>query len=91
MQIRPTPVTAAVAGVFSALVMTVLWPRLGEDTLNWILSFALVIALPLHVAVVGFGRARPPGSGADPALSQRVAVWLLAGLVTLGAGQLFPA
>lgn len=89
LQIRPTPVSAAVAGVVSALVMTVLWPRLGEDSLTWVLAFVLVIALPLHVFVVGFGRAREPGSGADPALIRRVAVWLLAGLATLGIGQLF--
>lgn len=89
LQIRPTPVSAAVAGVVSALVMTVLWPRLGDDSLTWVLAFVLVIALPLHVFVVGFGRAREPGAGADPALIRRVAVWLLAGLVTLGIGQLF--
>lgn len=91
MQIRPTPLTAAVAGIVSALVMTVVWPRLGQDSLTWVLAFVLVIALPLHVFVVGFGRAREAGSGADPALIRRVAVWLLAGLATLGIGQLFPA
>ena len=87
MQIRPTPLTAAVAGIVSALVMTAAWPRLGDDSLNWVLAFVLVIALPLHVFVVGFGRAR--GAGSDPALVRRVAVWLLAGLVTIGVDQLF--
>ncbi|RRN81225.1 hypothetical protein EIM50_03205 [Pseudoxanthomonas sp. SGD-10] len=88
MQITPSPVTAAVAGIVSALVMAVLWPRLGDDSLYWVLAFVLVIALPLHVFVVGFGRARPANS-ADPALIRRVAVWLVAAVVTLGVGQLF--
>jgi len=89
MQITPTPVTAAVAGIVSALVMTAVWPRLGDDSLYWVLAFVLVIALPLHVFVVGFGNARPAGN-ADPALIRRVAVWLVAAVATLGVGQLFP-
>src|SRR5690606_4610197 len=88
MQITPSPVTAAAAGVVSALVMTALWPRLGDDSLYWVLAFLLVIALPVHVFVVGFGRARP-ASSADPAMIRRVAVWLVAGLATVGIGLLF--
>lgn len=88
MQITPSPVTAAAAGVVSALVMTALWPRLGDDSLYWVLAFLVVIALPVHVFVVGFGRARP-ASSADPAMIRRVAVWLVAGLATVGIGLLF--
>lgn len=89
MLIKPTPVTAALAGIASALLMTVVWPRLGDDSVVWMLAFVLVIALPVHVFVVGFGRGRL--SSADPALLARVAVWLVAALATLGIGRLFPA
>lgn len=85
MKLTPTPVTAALAGVFAALVMPVLWPRLGEDTLDWILAFLLVIALPAHALVVGFNPARESTGDGTPeaALLKRVAAWLGAALVTV--------
>ena len=45
MKITPTPVTAAMAGAFAGVVMPLLWPRLGDDTLDWILAFLLVLAV----------------------------------------------
>lgn len=75
MKIAPTPLTAALAGMFTGAVMPWLWPRLGEDTLYWIAAFLLVIALPAHAFVVGF--ARPPG---DSGLGRRVVAWLVAAI-----------
>ena len=92
MKLTPTPVTAALAGVFAALVMPALWPHLGEDTLNWIVAFLLVIALPAHALVVGFDPVRGPGGGAalDTALLKRVAAWLGAAILTIAVVRLLP-
>ncbi len=91
MKITPTPLTAALAGVFAGTVMPWLWPRLGEDTLNWIVAFLLVIALPAHAFVVGFGQ-RPATAGgtADTALLKRIAAWLLAAIATATLVQALP-
>ncbi|WP_372017234.1 hypothetical protein [Pseudoxanthomonas sp. 10H] len=89
MKPTPTPITAALAGVFAAVVMPALWPRLGDDTLDWILAFLLVVALPAHALVVGFGPPRDPAcrAGLDAALLKRVAAWLLAALATIAVRQ----
>lgn len=78
MPITPTPITAAIAGLFAGIVMPLIWPRLGDETLNWVFAFLLVIALPMHVLVVGFNQPRDPAGkgGVDAALIKRVAVWL---------------
>ncbi len=57
MKLTPTPITAAMAGLFAGIVMPLIWPKLGDETLNWVFAFLLVIALPMHVLVVGF---KPP-------------------------------
>ena len=92
MKPTPTPATAALAGVFAALVMPAVWPHLGEETLNWILAFLLVIALPAHALVVGFNPAR--GSAAagapDTALLKRVAAWLGAAMATVAIMRFLP-
>lgn len=92
MKLTPTPVTAALAGVFAALVMPALWPRLGDDTLNWVFAFLLVIALPAHAFVVGFNTPRESvARGAlDTALLKRVAAWLLAAVATVVLVKLLP-
>ena len=84
MGIKATPLSSAIAGVFSGVVMPLLWPRLGDDTLYWIAAFLLVIALPAHAFVVGFDPAREAGGDGtpDPALLKRVAAWLGAALAT---------
>lgn len=78
MKLTPTPITAAIAGLFAGIVMPLIWPRLGDETLNWVFAFLLVIALPMHVLVVGFNQSRDPAGkgGVDAALIKRVAVWL---------------
>lgn len=90
MKLTPTPITAALAGIFAGVAMPLLWPRLGGETLNWVFAFLLVVALPVHVLVVGFN---PPRESAgkcavDTALFKRVAVWLLAALATIALMRL---
>ena len=77
MKLTPTPVTAAIAGLFAGIVMPLVWPRLGDETLNLVFAFLLVTALPMHVLVVGFNQPREAGQGGlNSALIKRVAIWL---------------
>lgn len=80
MGIKATAVSAALAGAFSGVVMPLLWPRLGDDSLYWIAAFLLVIALPAHAFVVGFDATRS-GAAHDAGLFRRVGCWLLAAVV----------
>jgi hypothetical protein len=90
MTFTATPITAALAGAFSGVVMPLLWPHLGEDSLTWIAAFLLVIALPAHACVVGFNRPQASGAGAmDTALLTRVGVWLLAAVLAAAAVSVF--
>ena len=67
MKITPTPVTAALAGAFAGVVMPLLWPRLGDDTLDWILAFLLVIAAFVTVGgIIGYVSGRNATKGASP-------------------------
>ena len=86
MNLTPSPVTAALAGVFSALAWPLLWARFGAGdspgTIELVLITLLVIALPAHAFVVGFG----PGQSArtlDTALIKRIGAWLLAAGITI--------
>lgn len=92
LKISPTPVTAALAGVFSAVAWPLLWSRFGiaqsGGTIGAVLITLLVIALPAHAFVVGFG----PGSAAgtrtvDTALLKRIGAWVLAAGVTVLLGM----
>ena len=85
MPITPTPITAAIAGLFAGIVMPLIWPRLGDETLNWVFAFLLVVALPVHVLVVGFTPSRESrAAGAlDAALLKRVTIWLVAAVATV--------
>ena len=91
MKITPTPLTAALAGVFSAIVWPFLWSRFGSaasaGSVELILATLLVIALPAHAFVVGFGRSG--GSAArtmDKALLKRIGAWLVAAVATAVLG-----
>ena len=96
MKITPTPVTAALAGVFSAIVWPLLWSRFGSaasaSSVELILATLLVIALPAHAFVVGFGR---HGGAAvrtmDTALLKRIGAWLVAAIATAVVGAAFRA
>ena len=67
MTINPSPLTAALAGVFSALAWPWVWSRFGAnaggDSLGLIVATLLVIALPAHALVVGFRRTADEGAG----------------------------
>ena len=86
MNITPSHVTAALAGVFSALAWPLLWARFGgaesPGTIEVVLITLLVIALPAHAFVVGFGSARAPARTLDTALIKRIGAWLLGAGVT---------
>ncbi|HEV7270432.1 hypothetical protein [Pseudoxanthomonas sp.] len=85
MKLTPTPITAAITGLFAGIVMPLVWPHLGEETLNWVFAFLLVIALPMHVLVVGFNvpRESRPAGALDVALLKRVMIWLTTAVATL--------
>jgi hypothetical protein len=88
--IRPTPLTAALAGVFSALAWPLLWSKYGATAaaggIELIIGTLLLVALPAHAFVMGFSRAQPAEAGkVDTALVRRVGSWLAASTVTLAA------
>jgi len=81
MNLVPTPVTAALAGIFSGLTWPLIWPLLrGGATVSslWLMLGTIVlVALPAHAFVVGFKRNQMAGAGAvDSALLVRVGAWL---------------
>ncbi|MFT3957088.1 MAG: hypothetical protein QM722_22735 [Piscinibacter sp.] len=83
VNIRPTPLTAAIAGVVAAVAWPFLWARWGgpgdAGGFELIVATLLVIALPAHAFVVGF--ARPQADSArslDTALLKRIGAWLAA-------------
>jgi hypothetical protein len=85
VQIRPTSLTAALAGAFAAVAWPFLVDRFGGvgsgASLELVLATIFVIALPAHAFVVGFSRQpQGPGAGVDRALLKRVAAWLAAGI-----------
>lgn len=82
----PTPLTAALAGVLSALLVPWAWQRFGGGSsggVNEVLVFLLGVALPAHALVVGIGRQAPAGQGVDIALLKRVVAWLVGAGLTL--------
>ncbi len=88
MKITPTLLTAAAAGIFSALIWPMLWSRFGgpgsSGSVELVVSTLLVIALPAHAFVVGFGRGPDAGPRAvDTALLKRIAAWLIAAVITV--------
>jgi hypothetical protein len=88
LKIAPTPLTAALAGAFAGILMPVLWARFGNDSLSLVLAFLLVVAVPAHAFVLGFGRS--PSANArtiDTALLKRVGAWLTAAVVAMAIAQ----
>lgn len=79
----PTPLTAALAGIVAALAWPHLWSAFGGPqaggSIELIVSMLLVIALPAHAFVVGFGHsAAGDGRSLDTALLKRIGAWLAA-------------
>ena len=87
MSIHPTPVTAALAGIFSGLTWPLVWPFVrGSDasaTLWLVLATIALVALPAHAFVLGFQRTEAASAGTfDVALLTRIASWLAGGVLT---------
>ena len=94
VNIRPTPLTAAVAGVVAAIAWPVVWAKFGgpatEGGFELVVASLLVIALPAHAFVVGFGRSPElPARTLDTALLKRIGAWLAAaaGITVLRAAS----
>ena len=88
MKITPTLLTAALAGIFSALVWPMIWSRFGgaatSGTVELIVGTLLVVAFPAHAFVVGFGQGQSAGPRTlDIALLKRIAAWLVAAVATV--------
>lgn len=60
MKLSATPVTAALAGIFSAIFWPLLWSRFGNPastgTFELVIGTILVIALPAHAFGQNRGR-----------------------------------
>ena len=87
MNIRPTPSTAAIAGIVAAVAWPFLWARWGgpaaEGGFELVVATLLVVALPAHAFVVGFTRPQEATSRTlDTALIRRIGAWLAAAAVT---------
>ncbi|MGM9485863.1 hypothetical protein [Ideonella sp. YS5] len=92
MKITPTPVTAALAGIAAAVGWPFLWSRFGgpsaDGSVELIVGTLLVVALPAHAFVVGFGRSSPSAAGSlDIALLKRIGAWLVAAAATAALGR----
>lgn len=89
MIIRPTPLTAAIAGAIAAAVWPFVWTRFGGEanagTVEFIAAVLLTIALPAHALVLGLGGSPTAAPGAlDTGLFKRIGAWLgAAAVVTL--------
>jgi hypothetical protein len=95
MKITPTPITAALAGAFSALVLPFVWSRFGASGsggTELVVAFLLTVALPAHAFVIGFGPPQPTeGRRLDTALLKRIGAWLAAAAATVVVIGIFRA
>lgn len=87
MKITPTLTTATLAGAIAGFIMPLLWSRLASDSTYLIVAFLLVVALPAHALVAGFGWQHRAGSTLDTALLKRVGAWLLSALIATALTQ----
>ena len=88
MKLTATPITAALAGAVTGVVMPVLWSRLAADSTSLVVAFLLVVAVPAHAFVVGFGQNQVTNARTvDTALLKRVGAWLLSAVVAIGIVQ----
>jgi hypothetical protein len=80
----PTLLSAALAGAFAGIAMPLLWSRFASDSTSLVIAFVLVVALPAHAFVIGFGRSSAGAGGMlDIALLKRVGAWLCVALVSV--------
>lgn len=88
MKIAPSITTATLVGAIAGFVMPLLWSRLASDSTYLIIAFLLVVALPAHAFVAGFGWQHRAGSTLDTALLKRVGAWLLAAILAAAIAQI---
>lgn len=86
MIIRPTVITAAVAGAIAAAVWPFVWSTFGGQanagTVEFIVAVLLTIALPAHALVLGLGGSPTAVPGTlDTGLFKRIGAWLGAAAV----------
>lgn len=92
LKVSPTPITAALAGLVAGTAMSLLWVRLANDTMLLLVAFLLLVALPAHAFVVGFGHRDTAAPGTvDTALLKRGAIWLLSAVLAIGVSQALQA
>ncbi|MBI5271738.1 MAG: hypothetical protein HY856_18900 [Burkholderiales bacterium] len=95
--IRPTRLTAALAGAFSAGCWPWLWPLVADpadsSSVQLIVGMLLLVALPAHLFVIGTagGTGTPEGRRIDGALLQRIAAWLIAAAAVAGVMSIYRA
>lgn len=80
----PSPLTAALAGAFSALVLPLASRWLGDGSdvsFQFVILFLVVVALPAHAFVLGFRRPAAPVAAVDKPLLVRVGAWIAAALL----------
>lgn len=90
MKITPTLLTAALAGCLSAFSWPLLWPLFSDPDAAgsmWpILGMLVMVALPAHAFVFGFGGSPTQQNGSvDMGLLKRIGAWLAAAILTAGA------
>jgi hypothetical protein len=94
MTLTPSPLTAALAGAFSAIAWPMLWTATYDPASTFslwlVIGTVLVVALPAHAFVMGFSRPAPQAGGraVDTGLLVRVLAWVVAALVTVGVTHL---
>ena len=72
--------------------MPMLWTRLATDSMFLVPAFLLVVALPAHAFVVGFGGSQTPNAKTlDTALLKRLGAWLFSAVVAAAISQAFRA
>lgn len=91
VKITPSITAATLVGAIAGFVMPLLWSRLASDSTYLIIAFLLVVALPAHAFVAGFGWQHRAGTTLDTALLKRVGAWLAAALVAAFVSQAIQA
>lgn len=87
VKITPSITAATLVGAIAGFVMPLLWSRLASDSTYLIIAFLLVVALPAHAFVAGFGWQHRAGSTLDTALLKRVGAWLLSAVIATAISQ----
>lgn len=90
MNLSPTPLTAALAGLFSALALPAATRWLGQGSgegMLFVVVFLVVVVLPAHAFVLGLQPAGgAPSRSVDRPLVMRTVSWIGAAL----AGTVVP-